>query len=452
MKLVNMHDSKSCAARFVGSSPTSGTFMDDSRYNSIFWIEIDKIKPNPYQPRREFDEGALRDLSDSIRQYGLLQPLVVFRKEVEKEDGGLATEYELIAGERRLRASKLAGLYQVPAIIRSGEQTDNIKLELAIIENLQREDLNPVDRAQAFVKLSKEFNLRHHQIAKKIGKSRVYVTNTMRMMSLPQEILDAIVAGQITEGHTRPILMLIDRPEEQYTLFQEIINKRLTVREAELIARRIAYEKAKNKAGFLSPDIINMEEELTEFFGTRVKVEKKRNGGRVTIDFMSEDDLKNIFKMMSKARSRESDDIKINDDWSDNDFKDVSTEEKKVICEELPTGNQDESLIICQQENSSDLNDDSSEQDDLVENYKSEQEQDYNQSEFQPSGSCDDSHEGNSGGEESFREQVDSVYGQDITNNSEEFVDAEEGAREEKDKKVSSQDEDDLYSIFDFSI
>src|SRR5574343_1247458 len=121
--------------------------------NSIFWVEVDKIKPNPFQPRREFDEEALKALADSIKQYGVLQALVVTRKEFEKEDGGLGVEYELIAGERRLRASKLAGLSQVPVLIKTGDESDLMKLELAIIENIQREDLNPVDRARAFERL-----------------------------------------------------------------------------------------------------------------------------------------------------------------------------------------------------------------------------------------------------------------------------------------------------------
>ena len=125
-------------------------------YNdSIFWIEVDKIKPNPFQPRRDFDEAQLKSLSDSIRQYGVLQALVVTRKELEKGDGGIGVEYELVAGERRLRAAKLAGLVQVPVLIRTGEETDLMKLELAIIENIQREDLSPVDRARAFERLVK---------------------------------------------------------------------------------------------------------------------------------------------------------------------------------------------------------------------------------------------------------------------------------------------------------
>ena len=141
--------------------------------NSIFWVEVDKIKPNPFQPRREFDEEALRALAESIKQYGVLQALVVTRKEIIKDDG-LVVEYELTAGERRLRASKMAGLSQVPVIIRMGEGDENkddlMKLELAIIENVQREDLNPVERAKAFKKLADQFGFKHHQIAQKTGE------------------------------------------------------------------------------------------------------------------------------------------------------------------------------------------------------------------------------------------------------------------------------------------
>jgi ParB family chromosome partitioning protein len=208
--------------------------------NSIFWIDTDKIKPNPYQPRREFDEARLQDLADSIKQYGVLQPLTVSRVEKEKEDGGLMTEYELIAGERRLRASKLAGVSQVPVIIRVGD-TSMMKLELAILENLQREDLNAVDRAKAFQRLSAEFKFTHAEVAKKMGKSREYVSNSLRILSLPEEILQGLSEGKISEGHTRPLLMLADHPEEQIVLFKEILYKKITVREAEKLARKIAH-------------------------------------------------------------------------------------------------------------------------------------------------------------------------------------------------------------------
>lgn len=267
---------------------------------SIFLIEVDKIKPNPFQPRREFDEARLRDLADSIRQYGVLQPLVVTRQEVYREDGSIFVEYELIAGERRLRASRLAGISQVPAVIRGGEETDKMKLELAIIENLQREDLNPVERARAFEKLAHEFRLTHQDIAKRVGKSRVYVTNTIRILNLPEEMVEAIVAGQINEGHTRPILMLIDRPEEQKTLFREIVQKRMTVREAESIARKIAYERVRNKVYLMDPAIAELETKLTAELGTRVQIEKKQVGGKVVIDFFNNDDLHQILDLLSK--------------------------------------------------------------------------------------------------------------------------------------------------------
>jgi len=265
----------------------------------IFLIEVEKIKPNPYQPRHEFDEENLRSLSESIKQYGVLQPLVVTRQEFERDDGSLYTEYEIIAGERRWRASRLAGLSQVPAIIRTGQQSDKEKLELAIIENLQREDLNPVDRAQAFFRLVNEFKLTHAEVGKRVGRSREYVSNTVRILNLPQEILDALAVGQISEGHTRPLLMLSDRPEEQATVFKEVLLKRLTVRDLEAIARRIAYDKVRRKDTFVLPEIIELESKLSEKYGNRVKVEAKgETGGRIMIDYTSSEELGRILSML----------------------------------------------------------------------------------------------------------------------------------------------------------
>jgi len=268
--------------------------------NSIFWVDIEKVRPNPFQPRREFDEDRLRDLADSIRQYGVLQPLVVSREEIQKEDGGLAVEYELIAGERRLRASKLAGLEQIPVIIRVGD--DNMaKLELAIIENLQREDLNAVERARAFFRLVEEFKFTHTQIGAKVGKSREYVSNTLRLLALPQEMLDALSAKKISEGHTRPILMLADRPEEQLVLFKEIVFKKMTVRDAEKAARKIAFDRVRKKEYLMDPEIAEMEEKLQESLGTRVHIEKKENGGYITIDFFTNDDLHTILNLIKPS-------------------------------------------------------------------------------------------------------------------------------------------------------
>ncbi len=272
-----------------------------SRYfnNSIFWIEIEKIVPNPYQPRREFDPHALKDLSESIRMYGLLQPLVVTRRETFIEDAGLSVQYELISGERRLRASKLAGLERVPVIIRSGEEDPREKLELAIIENLQREDLSAVDRARSFQRLADEFGLKHVQIAEKMGKSREYVTNSIRLLALPEEMLLALSEKKISEGHTRPLLMLVDRPEEQQTLFKEIVFRKITVREAEAIARRVAVERARKKdSSITDPEIRELEGKLNQALGTRVMIEKKEKGGKVVIDFFNNEDLRHLLEMI----------------------------------------------------------------------------------------------------------------------------------------------------------
>jgi ParB family chromosome partitioning protein len=276
--------------------------MSNLYSNSIFWVETGKIKPNPYQPRRDFDEARLQDLALSIKQYGVLQPLTVSRVEVEKDEGGLLTEYELIAGERRLRAAVLAGVSQVPVIIRTGD-TAIMKLELAIIENLQREDLNVVDRARAFSRLASEFKFTHSEIAKKMGKSREYVSNSMRILTLPPEIITGLSEGKITDGHTRPLLMLADHPEEQLVLFKEIVYKKITVREAERLARKIAYDRVRKKEFMPDPEITELEEEFQEKLGTRVHIDRKETGGQIKIDFFSTEDLRTILDLINKSSS-----------------------------------------------------------------------------------------------------------------------------------------------------
>ena len=277
--------------------------MSDLYRDSIFWVEVERIKPNPFQPRREFDQRKLEELAESIRMYGLLQPLTVTRKEEEHPDGGISVTYELIAGERRLRASKIAGVMQVPVIIRSGEDDDRVKLELAIIENLQREDLNPVDRAQAFHKLYKDFGFTHAQIGKKMGKSREYVSNTLRLLTLPEAILAYLADGRISEGHTRPLLMLSNKPEEQMVLAREVVMKKLTVRETENIARRSAQDRvsARHK---IDPGILSVEQALTERLGTRVTIEQREVGGRLVISFFSAEDLQALMDAMKVEDER----------------------------------------------------------------------------------------------------------------------------------------------------
>jgi len=268
--------------------------------NAVFWIETDKILPNPYQPRREFDQNNLKDLAESIRQYGVLQPLVITRREDAHEDGSISVSYELIAGERRLRASKLAGVKEVPCVVRVGDDNRS-KLELAIIENIQREDLNSVDRAKSFQQLADEFKLSWSDIGKKVGKSREYVSNTVRILMLPQEILDALVSGKISEGHTRPLLMLIDKPIEQVTLFKEMLMRKMTVREAESLARRVAFEKVRKKSLMSNPEVVDLEERLAESLGTRVHIEPKEKGGKITIDYFSYDELLSLTTIIKKA-------------------------------------------------------------------------------------------------------------------------------------------------------
>lgn len=270
--------------------------------NAVFWIETDKIQPNPYQPRREFDEHNLRDLAESIRQYGVLQPLVVTRREDSHDDGSISVAYELIAGERRLRASKLAGVREVPCVVRVGDD-NRAKLELAIIENIQREDLNSVDRAKSFQQLADEFKLSWVEIGKKVGKSREYVSNTVRILMLPQEILDALVDGKISEGHTRPLLMLVDKPDEQITLFKEMLMRKMTVREAEGLARRVALEKVRKKSLVANPEVIDLEKRLAESLGTRVSIEPKEKGGKITIDYFSHDELLALAGLIKRAGS-----------------------------------------------------------------------------------------------------------------------------------------------------
>ncbi len=280
--------------------------MNNFLNNSIFWVELEKIKPNPFQPRKEFDEDKLSELAESIKMYGVLQPLVVVRREVPRDDGSFASEYELISGERRLRASRLAGLSQVPVLIRDSQDSDREKLEMAIIENLQREDLNVVDRATAFKRLADEFGLKHIEIAKKVGRSREYVSNTIRILLLPQEMLEALSIGKITEGHTRPLLMLADRPEEQKTLFFEIMTRKVTVREAELASRRIAFERARKHDQNMDPEVCELEDKFKETLGTRVSIERHLKGGRMLIDFFTTEDLRSILELLEKGKGNSS--------------------------------------------------------------------------------------------------------------------------------------------------
>jgi ParB family transcriptional regulator, chromosome partitioning protein len=223
----------------------------------------------------------------------------------------------------------------VPVLIRTGEETDLMKLELAIIENIQREDLSPVDRARAFERLAKEFNFKHHEIGKKVGKSREYVSNSLRILMLPEYIINALSENKISEGHTRPLMMLIDRPQEQETLFKEIVFKKLNVREAESIARHIAVERARK---LIDQELIDIEDLFKEKLGTRVRIEKKEDGGRVTIDFFNKDDLRALLERID----RESQDASVEKLVRE---AEPLTEEEQVLAEDEPKRNDDDESL-----------------------------------------------------------------------------------------------------------
>ena len=272
------------------------------RSESVFWIELEKIDPNPYQPRRAFATDALTDLANSIREHGILQPVLVTKHEIETPSG-LDVRYELIAGERRWRAAKLAGLSQVPAIIRRGIPDDRIRLELALIENVQREDLNPMERAMAYKQLVDEFHMVQRDIASRIGKSREMVANTLRLLSLPEDIQQSIVDGKITEGHARAVLMAGDDVQKQYEVYNVIVSDRLNVREAEHKARQVGGKlmiPRKRPAQVQDPELREWQNRLQERLGTKVQLQRMGERGKIVVEFYSEEELRGLLDKLIK--------------------------------------------------------------------------------------------------------------------------------------------------------
>lgn len=271
-------------------------------HEAVFQIEIEKIKPNPDQPRRYFDETALRELAASIREYGVLQPIVVSKIQHDTEDGS-EVEYQLIAGERRLLAAELAGLPRIPAIIRSiGARRE--QLELAILENLQREDLTPIETARAFARLQDEFSLTQREIAMKLGKSRESVANTLRLLNLPTIIQQALEEKKINESQGRLLLAVADlRQQEQ--LFQEIMQDNLSVRALKSRIRTVnrgsAGEIARSSDKDSDPETLEIKERLELFFGAPVRVEKNGDTGKIVISYYSPEELQNIISRLHES-------------------------------------------------------------------------------------------------------------------------------------------------------
>lgn len=244
-------------------------------------VDIIRVAPNPHQPRKNFNPERLQELAESIKQHGILQPIVVSKN---------GNQYELIMGERRLQAAKLAGLTKVSVIVR--EATDQQKLEMAIIENIQRHDLNPVEEAKSYAKLVQEFGLKQEEVADKVGKSRSAIANKLRLLGLPIEIQRAIVEGRITEGHAKAILA-VQNPEKQRALFDLIVKDNLTVRQIEDKAREISVRTHKRVVA-RDPEIKKIEEDLIAKLGTQVKVSRAGAGGRIVIDYYSQEELNNL--------------------------------------------------------------------------------------------------------------------------------------------------------------
>ncbi len=251
-------------------------------------IPVTEIKANHDQPRQTFSPEAIEELAASIREKGVLQPVVV----KEREDG----QYEIICGERRLRAAILCGLTEIPAIVKDIAPDDF--LEWALIENVQREDLNPIEEAQAYRRLAEERMLSQDEIAKRVGKSRVAVTNTLRLLRLPAEVIEWVASERLTAGHARNLLSL-PTPEHQRQMAKRIVEDGLSVRQVELIVNRSnAHRRKPKSARMLKPEIVDLEHRLVQYFGTQVKIYPRKNmqQGRIELHYFSLDDLDRILK------------------------------------------------------------------------------------------------------------------------------------------------------------
>lgn len=264
--------------------PGSSQIDEKVSDRNLFEVDISLIDVNPHQPRTEFDQESLEELASSIKKFGILQPLVASPK---------GDHYELIAGERRLRAAKLVGLLRVPIIIR--ESSEHEKLELAIIENVQRANLNPIDEAMSYRKLIEEFGYTQEQTADAVGKSRVAVANKIRLLGLSIEIKRALKDGKITEGHAKALLA-VSNEQKRDLLLAEIIKNNFNVRETERVASRITTDK-KVKAKTDS-DLLNdqLAEDLKTYLGTKVKIRGSKKGGRIEIEYFSKEELNRIYQ------------------------------------------------------------------------------------------------------------------------------------------------------------
>lgn len=256
-------------------------------------VNITKVEPNREQPRKNFDEDALEELAESIKQFGLLQPILVQDRK---------TYYEIIAGERRWRAAKKAGLKEIPVIIKN--LTEQEIVEISLIENIQREDLNPIEEAQAYKRLLTEFNLKQDEVAERVAKSRTAVTNSMRLLKLCDNVQQMIIDGMISTGHARALISIED-PEQQYLIAQRIFDEKLSVRDVEKLVKNLNQPPKEKKPVVIDKGLEavyqDIEENLKQKLSTKVSITSKGNGtGKIEIEFYSHEDLEKLMDLLSK--------------------------------------------------------------------------------------------------------------------------------------------------------
>lgn len=258
-------------------------------------VKITEIEPNREQPRKKFDEDALLELAESIRQFGVIQPLVVQKQE---------DYYEIIAGERRWRAAKLAGLKEVPVVIKN--YSDQERMEIALIENIQREDLNPIEEAAAFKRLLEEYHLKQDEVAERVSKSRTTVTNSMRLLKLDERVQQMVIEDMLTTGHARALLSTEDK-ELQYNLANKIFDEKLSVRQTEEMMQKLQKKNAEKKQPEALPNSFlyeEIEEKIKNILGTKVTVNHKRNNkGKIEIEYYSNEELERILELFESIRT-----------------------------------------------------------------------------------------------------------------------------------------------------
>ncbi len=265
-------------------------FQDNKGDELIEQIRLEQIRPNPYQPREEFDETALNELAESIKIHGVLQPIVV-RKSVKG--------YDIVVGERRFRASQIAGKHDIPAIVKT--LTDKQMMELAIIENLQREDLNPLEEAKSYQVMMEHLNLTQSETADRLGKSRPYIANMLRLLNLPDEIKQLINDKKISGGHGRTLLSLKDA-DTMHVVAAKVIAESMSVRQLELYVKSLGEHPVKVKQETAKPKfLVKHEQTLKECFGTKVEISKSRNKGKIAIEFTSEEEFNRLISLLENA-------------------------------------------------------------------------------------------------------------------------------------------------------